>query len=672
MRRLTFPLCAIVLSLFAQQLLAQPAVSFTSPSAVQPGQTIELTLHGTKLDDPLQVWTSFPAKVELVPGAADAKDQTTRVCKVTIDAAVPVGIGGLIVGSPTGVSDVALVMVDDLPSVADNGKNHAIDQAQAVTIPAAIDGTADGTNFDFYKFTGKKDQRVSLEVVAARVGTPVDSVVRLLRPDGGELLLVDDDESSGADARFSLTLPADGDYVVELHDNQYRGGGRYRMRIGDFPLVSVPYPLGGRLGSTAQFHFAGSASDGATPVVLRIPDAVASGRVSIGAKFPSGNSSGLATLVASTLPEAIEAEPNDSSKVSTPVTIPAAVNGHFHSVRDRDYYTFAAMKDQSLSFRAVSRSLGSPSLLYMRLFDAADKQLAETAVNDAAEWTLNLKFPADGMYSLMVEDLLRRGGPDHAYRVEIEPTPGFSLAVKNDKDTKLQFNAPANNGALALVVQCNRSGYDGTVNLALENNAGGLQMLNPTIPAKAKEHRLFIKVPEGATAGNLAPIRLIGTATVNARPQTAIAETIVTLRAKRPQLTFPPQWMNGLLSVVIGSNLDPFFAVKPGTPAAAFNKETGQAPLALTLERTNAEFKAAITVMVENLPPGFSSAVKADKDTYTVTLTGPKDAADGTHMIKILSYGEFKGQGILAVNEVPIEIKTAAAAPAAAAEEKKP
>jgi hypothetical protein len=660
----------IVLSLLTVQAFAQPSVSSTSPSAVQPGQTIELTLHGAKLDDPLQVWTSFPSKVELVPGAADAKDQTSRVCKVTVDATVPVGIGGIIVGSPVGVSDVALGLVDDLPTVADNGKNHAIEQAQVVTLPAAIDGRADGTNFDYYKFTGKKDQRISLEVIGARVGTSLDSVVRLLGADGGELMLSDDDSSTGADSRLSLALPADGDYVVELHDNQYRGGGRYRMRIGDFPLVSVPYPLGGRLGSTAQFSFAGSDSDGATPVVLRIPDEVKSGRVSVSAKFPSGKSSGLATLVASPLPEAIEAEPNDSSKVSTPVTIPAAVNGHFHSEGDRDYYTFAAMKDQSLSFRAMSRSLGSPSLLYMRLFDAADKQLAETQVNDAAEWTLNHKFPADGMYSLMVEDLLRRGGSDHAYRVEIEPTPGFSLAVKNDKATRLQFNAPANNGALALVVQCNRSGHNGAVDLSLENNTVGLRLVNPTIPAGAKEHRLLIAVPENATAGSLAAIRLVGSATVNDRPQTAIAETIVTLRAKRPQLTFPPEWMNGLLSVVIGSNLDPFYAIKPGTPAAAFNKESGQAALALTLERTNKEFKDPITVMVENLPAGFSAAVKADKDVYNVTITGPKDAADGTHTFKVVSYGEFKGQGMLAMNEFPLEIKTAAA-PAAAAEEAK-
>lgn len=657
MRRLTSPTSVVVLAVLAQQAFAQPSVTHVSPSAVQPGQTIEVTLHGAKLDDPLQVWTSFPAKVEVVPGAADAKDQKSRVCKVTLDAGVPVGIGGLVVGSPTGVSDVSLVVIDDLPSVADNAKNHSLEQAQAVTVPAAIDGVSDGTNFDYYKFTGKKDQRLSIEVVGARVGSNFDSVVRLLKADGSELMLADDDESTGADARLSLMLPADGDYVVELHDNQYRGGGRYRLRIGDFPLVTVPYPLGGRLGSTTRLEFAGPANGEVTPVVLRIPDEVESGRVSVTAKYPAGKSSALTTLVASSLPESLEAEPNDSSKVATPVTIPAAVNGYFDADRDKDYFTFAAMKDQSLSFRAVSRSLGSPSLLYMRIFDGSDKQLAETKVDDAAEWTLTHKFPADGMYCLMVEDLLRRGGPEHAYRIEIEPAPGFSLALKNDKDTRLQFNIPMNSGALALPIQCNRSGYDGPIELAFESNPIGLRMLNPTIPAKAKEHRLIVTAQDDATAGSLAPLRIIGSARVNDRPQQAVVETLATLRAKRPQLTFPPQWMNGLTSIVVGNKLDPFFAVKPVATTAAFDKAAGQAPLALTLERSNKDFKDSITVMVEDLPSGFTSAVKADKDSYNVTVTGPKDAAAAVHKFKIISYGEFKGQGLLMTNEVSLEIK---------------
>lgn len=657
------PLLVAVIALLASPCLrAQPSLSHATPAAVQPGQAIEVTLHGGKLDDPLKVWSSFPAKIELLPGPKDAKDQANRKCKVTVEGNIPVGIGGLIVGSPAGVSDVLLVMVDDVPSVADNGANHSLAQAQAITVPGAIDGVADGATFDFYKFAGKKDQRLSVEVVGTRLSSALDSVIRLLKADGGELILADDDVSLGADSRLSLKLPADGEYVVEIHDNQYRAGGRYRLRIGDFPLVSVPYPLGGRLGSTAQFNFIGPASDGAAPLLLRIPDEVATGRLAVAAKFPEGKSSGLATIVTTLLPEALEAEPNDANKVATPVTIPAAVNGSFQTKGDKDFFCFAALKDQSLSFRALAQSLGSPSLVFMRIYNEAGGQVAQTAVNDGAEWDLNYKFPANGMYCLSVEDLLHRGGPEHAYRVEIQPTGGYTLAVKNDKNTKLQFKSPANGGAFALVVTVGRQGYDGPIELSLEGAAPGYQLKTATIPKGAKEHRIILIVPEGAKPGDLHPIRLVGKATVGDRPYTAVVQTQATLKGKRPQLLFPPEWMNGLVSSVVGADSAHFFGAKVNTEMVAIKQAEGTGVFAFTLERTDKEFKAGVTVLFEQLPAGFSGAVKADKDTYNITLTGPKNAAPGKHTIRLLSYGEHKGYGQVLVTEVPVEIQAAAPA----------
>ena len=76
---------------------AQPAVTHAVPMAAAPGKTIDVTLHGQKLDDPLSVWTSFPAKVEILPPAEPKPGQTQRVCKITLEPNVPVGVGGIIV-----------------------------------------------------------------------------------------------------------------------------------------------------------------------------------------------------------------------------------------------------------------------------------------------------------------------------------------------------------------------------------------------------------------------------------------------------------------------------------------------------------------------------------------------------------------------------------------------
>ena len=45
-------------------VFAQPTLTHVFPAAVAPGATTELTLHGTKLDGRLKVWTSFPARVQ--------------------------------------------------------------------------------------------------------------------------------------------------------------------------------------------------------------------------------------------------------------------------------------------------------------------------------------------------------------------------------------------------------------------------------------------------------------------------------------------------------------------------------------------------------------------------------------------------------------------------------
>src|SRR4051812_40341499 len=57
---------------------AQVAVSGFSPGALAPGKTTELTLTGQKFEDPLAVWTSFPAQLELLPA-----EPTQRKLKIT-------------------------------------------------------------------------------------------------------------------------------------------------------------------------------------------------------------------------------------------------------------------------------------------------------------------------------------------------------------------------------------------------------------------------------------------------------------------------------------------------------------------------------------------------------------------------------------------------------------
>src|SRR5262249_31507217 len=161
---------------------------------------------------PLRVWTSFPAQVEVVATDEKQKDKKQAACKITLSAGVSVGIGGIAVANADGLSDVVYLMVDDLPSALDGGDNHTADRPQDVALPAGIDGQCDGTLSDYYRFELQAGQQLACEVVATRLGTDFDPVVRVLDSSGRELLLADDDSSTGPDTRFVFTAPASGRY----------------------------------------------------------------------------------------------------------------------------------------------------------------------------------------------------------------------------------------------------------------------------------------------------------------------------------------------------------------------------------------------------------------------------------------------------------------------------
>jgi hypothetical protein len=651
----------LLLIVFATSYVrAQPSVSYTVPAAVQPGKTIELTLHGAKLDDPLRIWTSFPAQVEVIPAEAGKKDLKSRTCKITVDGSAAVGTGGIVVGNAAGTSDVLYINLDDLASVADDGKNGSLASAQVLTLPIAVDGVSNGAVFDHYKFSAKKGQRVAIEVVASRIGSTYDAVLRLLDSAGKEIQFADDDPSLGADCRIAHVFDADGDYVLELHDNQYRGGGRYRLRVGDFPLVTSLFPMGGRFGSTAKFDFIGPSAEGTLPVFVRIPGGVRTSRLAVNARFPDGKSSAAATLVASRLPEDREVEPNNDIKIATLITLPCAVNGILGDEADRDYFQFAAVKGQAISFTAVSRSLGSPALLFMRLLKEDGSKLAETAVDTSEEFALTHSFAADGIYHLLVYDLLRRGGPEYVYRVEMASNVGFSLSLKNDKATAIKFITTLKTGAFALDVQCARRSFDGPITLSLEDSATGFQLINNVIPKGAKTHRVLVTVPADAQAADLHALRMVGTADHEGRQLSSVVSTTALIRARKPVLSYPPSWIDGLLMVATAPEAAAFFETKLSGDKVAFARDKGLAELTVTLERKNKDFKAAITVVVEGLAAPFSYAVKQDKDSYKITIKGPKDAAAQSHALRIIGYGALKGKGQVVIKEAALEVAAAA------------
>ncbi len=146
---------------------AIPYLTAAFPLAVRAGQPAEVKVEGVNLGGVQQV------KVE-PPKSADG--WTT----------VPLRLK-----TPQGETLNKLeVAVGDTPEVLEKEPNDTPAEAQPVTVPVAIDGHISSgrrdapADEDYFRFHARKDEHLTLEVAAARLGSPLDSLIEVLDDQG--------------------------------------------------------------------------------------------------------------------------------------------------------------------------------------------------------------------------------------------------------------------------------------------------------------------------------------------------------------------------------------------------------------------------------------------------------------------------------------------------------
>lgn len=151
------------------------------------------------------------------------------------------------------VSNAVPFALDTLPETLDKEPNEAA-TPQKITLPIIVNGRIGKRgDWDVFEFQGRAGQEIVAEVLARRLDSPVDSVLKITGADGKVLALNDDHEDAGngvnthhADSYATLKLPADGAYRVHIGDTVRSGGEEYgyRLRISaarpDFALRTVP------------------------------------------------------------------------------------------------------------------------------------------------------------------------------------------------------------------------------------------------------------------------------------------------------------------------------------------------------------------------------------------------------------------------------------------------
>ncbi len=208
------------------------------------------------------------------------------------------------------VSNRVSYAVDTLPETFEKEPNDNRGTAQPVDLPRIVNGTiARPGDTDWFRFRGRAGERVVAEIAARRLGSPLDSLLRLTSARGDVIAWNDDfkDKASDllthqADSLLSATLPADGEFCISVGDSQRHGGAQfaYRLRVGpprpDFTAFITPASInlrGARSVAARVFAVRRDGFDG--DVEVSVPAGTTTVSLS-GGRIPAGRDSIRLTL----------------------------------------------------------------------------------------------------------------------------------------------------------------------------------------------------------------------------------------------------------------------------------------------------------------------------------------------------------------------------------------
>ena len=202
---------------------------------------------------------TFPRPTAMIP--AGGKPGTTVQVKWlgdvggewTEDVPLPAELRpnfGVHAHDPRGIPPSANVFrLGDLDNVLEAEPNNALAEATAFNAPIALGGAISAAgDIDHFKFTAKQGQVFDVNVYARTLRSPLDSLLYILNSAGA--VVAGNDDNGTPDSYIRFTVPADGEYVIQIRDHLGKGGSDYAYRC---ELVPVQAKLSMSLPEQQQF-----------------------------------------------------------------------------------------------------------------------------------------------------------------------------------------------------------------------------------------------------------------------------------------------------------------------------------------------------------------------------------------------------------------------------------
>ncbi len=487
--------------------LPAPRLLTTMPMGGRAGSEVEITITGESIDGATELIFSHPG-LAATQKKDDKGDVVANQFLVSIADDCPEGIHEARLMTPLGLSSSRVFSVNSFNEVTQTSPSVSLDTAMTLPVNSVCNAVMPVKAINHYRFTLRQGQRVTVDCAARGIESKLNAVLIVADSAGRDLMV-----ERGGDL-VDFTAPSDGDYIVKVHDLTFNGGPHYFYRLALRELASDAAPT--RMASVREVHEF---------------------------SWPPVGLPGEAALV--------ELEPNN--KQPQQIALPCDIAGSFFPAADVDTFEFNATKGEVWWVEVASARLGcptDPSIIVQRveespagerLVDVIDfsdiPQPVKVSSNGYAydgppflagtsDILSKLEIPVDGRYQLKVLDLFggTRSDPKNVYRLVIrKAAPDFALVgwglhmeLRNgDRNALSKPIALRPGGTMAIeVVVIRRDGFDGEIELAMENLPDGVTAQGLTIPAGKSRGIVLVTAHENAPFGR-SDASFVGRGTIN-------------------------------------------------------------------------------------------------------------------------------------------------------------
>ncbi len=657
-------------SLSSDARAASPALGSINPTGGQRGTDVEAVFGGSRLKDAQSLLFYYPGislkKIEPI------NDNSFKAI-LAIAPDCRLGNHAVRVRTASGISELMLFSVGAMPDAKEVEPNNEFVKPQPITINSTVNGIVTSEDVDFYSLAAKKGDRIVAEVEGIRLGrTRFDPYVSIMDKDRFELASSDDAALAWQDGVAALIAPEDGTYVIQVRDSSFGGNGasNYRLHVGNYPRPTGVVPSGGRPGETVEVRWLGDVGGEFTqklvvpqpgppnfyPCIFAPDDRI----VSVFASSNMGLSPTPNYFRATDLGNAVEAEPNNELAKATNFTAPLAVNGVIGEPGDVDFFRFKAKKGERYEVRVHARSLRSQLDSIVTLLRANGQGLGTNDDSGGPDSLLRIGIPADDEYVVQITDMLKQGGRDYFYRIEVAPiVPDLSLGLPERVQYKDVTTSIPQGNRTAFLVSANRRDFGGDLAIDIKDLPPGVKM--ETIPMAGNQSVIpvLLTADENAPlAGTLADV--VGTTTDPKQPKVTghLVQTSLLVAGdnQRPVWTHTTERMATAITAKLPFRVE---IVEPKVPLV----RNGSMELKVRATRDK-DFKAPIAIRMLYNPAGVASSgsvsIPEGQLEATIPLTANGGAELGAFKIAVLAEAQVgDGQVLISSQLAKLEVADA-------------